>query len=179
MHSRYHSNCAPLRTTSSRPISLYALTQHSRKTPTRLSPLGPSARKGWEHCSPLPESHHPRLSEKFVAGPSSSQLLLLFEVKQPLCVNAACAGDPTGPKGGSGSGSEGTGSGAFRAGSHQPPALCSGPSPATLRHSLHIQFRQIYHSQKRMSILFWVKSNKNFITLSNCTAKHQSGALSL
>lgn len=85
--------------TSSKSTNFYALTQHSRGAPTRLLPLGPPARKGWERRSPLPGSHHPRLSGKFVAGPSSSQPLLLFEVKQPLCVNAAYAGDPTGPKG--------------------------------------------------------------------------------
>ena len=130
--------------TSSKSKNFYALTQHSRETPTRENLWGLRLGRDGKRRSPLPGSHHPRLSWKFVAGPSSSQPLLLFEVKQPLCVNAAYTGHPTDPAKGRfrHPARKGEAQRAFRTGFHQPPALCGGPSPAILRHSLHIQFRQ-------------------------------------
>ena len=58
-------------------------------------PLGLPAQKGWEVYSPLPGSHHPRLSEKFVAGSVFIDAFHLIEVKQPLCTDVAYTGFPT------------------------------------------------------------------------------------
>ena len=69
--SRYHSNCAPLHTTSDTIMS-YAFTQQSRETPTgiNLSDL----RLGSDGMKLRPAgSHHTRLSVGLPAVPSSSQ----------------------------------------------------------------------------------------------------------
>jgi len=58
-------------------------------------PLGLPAQKGWEVYSPLPGSHHPRLSEKFVIGSVFIDAFNLIEVQQPLCTDVAYTGFPT------------------------------------------------------------------------------------
>ena len=84
------------------PLRSQTTSMHSRSTlGKRLlgvrpfgQPLGLPAQKGWEVCSPLPGSHHPRLSEKIVAG-SVFINAFIFEVCQPLCTDAAHSGRPT------------------------------------------------------------------------------------
>ena len=56
-------------------------------------PLGLPAQKGWEVYSPLPGSHHPRLSEKFVTV-SVFINAFGFEVQQLLCTYVAYTGRP-------------------------------------------------------------------------------------
>ena len=58
-----------------------------------FEPLGLPAQKGWEIYSPLPGSHHPRLSEKFVTV-SVFIDAFVFEVYQPLCTYVAYTGHP-------------------------------------------------------------------------------------
>ena len=58
-------------------------------------PLGLPAQKGWEVYSPLPGSHHPRLSGKITRRFRLHRRLYFIEVKQLLCTDVAYTGFPT------------------------------------------------------------------------------------